>query len=86
MFVPYTFTDLFPKQIARPPPNNTLWYCGKQPIVKNVLCELLPRFSATLHLSKRYTNHCVRVTTDAVMKLQEFANEDISNVNMKSFI
>jgi len=77
--IPETFADLFPKPLTNPRDSN-IWYCGHQAVGKNYLSELLPRLSNELQLSKRYTNHCVRVTTVSVMKEQGFANEDIASV------
>ena len=72
-------SGLFPKPSVRPKSTND-WFCEKLPVGKNFLGELMSKLSQKADLSKRYTNHCVRVTTVSVLKEQGYTNDDICHV------
>jgi integrase len=76
--LPQSTMALFPKPLSMP--KNDVWYCEKKELGKNTLGGLLAKLSKTLNLKKRYTNHCVRVTTVQVLSEQGFNNESIAMV------
>ena len=49
-------------------------------IGKNTIDNLMPRLFAKLQLSKRYMNHCIRVTMVTVLKENGYSNNDIARV------
>ena len=53
-------------------------FCTNQPLGKHSIDNLMAKLSAQLHLSRRYTNHCIRVTMITVLKENGFSNTDIS--------
>ena len=73
-------SNLFPKPIkrARFSMTNSDWYCSTQTVGKNYIGNLLPKISSSAGLSKRYTNHCVRVTAISVLKSNGKTNEEIA--------
>lgn len=72
--------NFFPKPIkrARFSMTNSDWYCSTQTVGKNTIGDLLPKISSSAGLSKRYTNHCVRVTAISVLKSNGKTNEEIA--------
>jgi len=70
--------SLFPKPLAKA--SERAWFCSKKVLGKNLLGNLLADISQEFGLSKKYTNHCVRVTTVQVLKEQGYKNEDIALV------
>ena len=47
-------------------------------IGKHTIGNLLPKLSTAAGLSKRYTNHCVRVTAISILKENGKTNEEIA--------
>jgi len=56
------------------------WFTPKRKIGKNKLDCFLSKLSEKLQLSKRYTNHCTRVTLVTMLKEQGFSNADVCEV------
>lgn len=54
------------------------WYTGKQTVGKNTIDNLMSDLSQILKLSKRYTNHSLRVTHITVLKENGFTNAEIA--------
>jgi len=54
------------------------WYTKKQTVGKNTVDNLMSTLSETLDLSKRYTNHSLRVTHITVLKENGFTNAEIA--------
>ena len=71
---------LFPKPFKnkRFAPSNLSWYCGSKVIGKHTIGNLLKNLSTAAGLSKRYTNHCVRVTAISILKENGKTNEEIA--------
>ena len=61
-------------------PSNNEWNCKTANIGKDTLGNLLPILTERCELSKRYTNHCVRVTTVQVLCEQGYDNDEIALV------
>lgn len=76
--LPNDVNSLFPKPMNRP--SKSEWYCKSQQLGKNTLGNLMVNISTRCLLSKRYTNHCVRVTTVEVLREQGYTNEQIALV------
>lgn len=54
------------------------WFAEKQTVGKNTIDCLMSRLSESLALSKRYTNHSIRVTHITVLKENGFTNSEIA--------
>ena len=72
---------LFPKPLTKFNSNSQRWYCEKGVLGKNSLDNLMSTLSKELSLSKRYTNHCVRVTGITVLREQGKSDEEIASVS-----
>lgn len=55
-----------------------VWYVSKQTTGTNTISTLMARLSNKLSLSKRYTNHCIRVTHITILKENGFNNTEIA--------
>lgn len=77
--LPSETEELFLKPILRPK-NENAWYCKSQTLGHNTLGNTMANLSKKCSLSKRYTNHSVRVTTVGVLREQGFSNEEIAPV------
>ena len=73
-----TSPSLFPKPIKRKCSSMMGWYAEKQTVGKNTIDNLMSGLSEKLCLSKRYTNHCLRVTHITVLKENGFSNSEIA--------
>lgn len=69
---------LFPKPLKN---GVKTWYSPNSVIGKNKIDSLMSYLSAKLHLTKRYTNHCIRVTGITVCKEQGKTNEEIAAIS-----
>lgn len=78
--LPQENPSVFPKPLTTYKKPISQWYCSSKVLGKNSLGNLLSTLSDQLNLSKRYTNHCVRVTTVQVLREQGYQNEDIALV------
>lgn len=58
---------------------NGIWYTNEKCVGKNTLDTLMSTLSKTVGLSKRYTNHCLRVTAITVLKESGASNEEIAS-------
>ena len=56
------------------------WYCNV-PIGKNTLATMMKTISEAAGLSKKYTNHCLRVTAISVLSAQGVEDRDICSVS-----
>lgn len=73
--------NLFPKPyVNEAKTHSQMTFCKKQVIGKHSIDNLMPHLSAKLHLSQRYTNHCIRVTMVTVLKENGYSNSDIARV------
>ena len=54
------------------------WYTSACSLGKNTLDTLMVNLSEAADLSKRYTNHCLRVTAITVLKENGASNEEIA--------
>lgn len=70
---------LFPKPMTKY--SSSSWYCSNAVVGKNTLDTLMSILSKELHLSKNYTNHCIRVTGITVCKEQGKTNEVIATIS-----
>ena len=57
-----------------------LWFCN-MPVGKNLICNFMSRISEKAGLSKRYTNHCLRVTAIDVLSKHGVEPADICVVS-----
>lgn len=69
---------LFPKPSKNISKGCKKWYTDKQKVGKDTMDRLLSKLSEDLSLSKRYTNHCLRVTHITVLKENGFTNQEIA--------
>ena len=78
--LPSTSLSLFPKPCKNESKglSGWVWYTKKQSVGKNTIDNLMARLSQRLSLSKRYTNHCLRVTHITVLKENGFSNSEIA--------
>lgn len=77
--LPTGYDRLFPKPIKTQnwtPDKN--WYCQNYPLGKHSIDNLMACLSKLLNLSKRYTNHSIRVTHVTVLKEHGFTNAEIA--------
>ena len=56
-----------------------VWYTSKQTTGINSISTLMSTLSKKLNLSKRYTNHCIRVSHITVLKENGFSNSMIAS-------
>lgn len=72
--------SLFPKscKLLSKRKTSNQWYVEKQTVGKNTIDVLMSNMSAKLSLSKRYTNHSIRVTHITVLKENGFSNSEIA--------
>ena len=72
--------SLFPKPCTdkKKLSRNGEWYSSARPLGKNTLDTLMVTLSEAANLSKRYTNHCLRVTAITVLKENGASNEEIA--------
>lgn len=75
--LPKESQTLFPKPKVHISPKEE-WYCSNASIGKHTFDSLMPRLSSEAKLSKRYTNHCIRVTAITVLKENGKSNEEIA--------
>ena len=68
---------LFPKPSRSGSRKQTTWYTSKQAVGKNTMDSLMTRLSQKLCLSRRYTNHCIRVTAVTVLLENGYSNTEI---------
>lgn len=68
---------LFPKPSKLKSKKMKTWYTKNQKVGKNTIDTLMSDLSGTFKLSRRYTNHCIRVTMVTVLKEKGFSNSDI---------
>ena len=54
------------------------WYTKEKSVGKNTLDTLMATLSRKANLSKRYTNHCLRVTAITILKENGASNEEIA--------
>jgi len=69
--------SLFPKP-HKSQRQSVQWYTDKQTVGKNTIDNLMSGLSKKLCLSKKYTNHCLRVTHITVLKENGFSNSEIA--------
>jgi len=67
---------LFPKPCSS---TRGAWYAPKRKLGKNAIDSLMGNLSRKAHLSKRYTNHCLRVTAITILKEEGKTNEEIAS-------
>ena len=72
---------LFPKPSNMQPHRMTNWFCPRQVVGKNSIDNLMSDLSKTIVLSKRYTNHCIRVTMITSLKEHGYSNVQISSIS-----
>ena len=53
------------------------WFSPSRKVGKNTVDNLMSNLSTELKLSRRYTNHCIRVTMVTVLKENGFSNSEI---------
>lgn len=70
--------ELFQKPLSKP--SKDQWFCSNRTLGKNYIGNLMSILSENLQLSKRYTNHCVRVTNVSVLRESGYTNEQIASV------
>lgn len=71
--------SLFPKPcLNKKKLASGMWYTEEKPVGKNTLDSMMARLSEKANLSKRYTNHCLRVTAITVLKENGATNEEIA--------
>ena len=58
---------------------NRCWFTSKQTTGINTIATLMSTLSTELKLSKRYTNHSIRVTHITVLKASGFSNSEIAS-------
>lgn len=68
--------SLFPKPCKT---YNHVWYSSMAVVGKNTFDTFLSNLSSQLELSKRYTNHCLRVTGITILKEAGKSNEEIAS-------
>lgn len=68
---------LFPKPCKLTSKKSEKWFSSIQPVGKNTIDNLMSTLSRDLNLSRRYTNHCIRVTLVTVLKENGYSNSDI---------
>lgn len=71
---------LFPTPSNIKSKKNVKWYTPNQKLGKNRLDCFMSNLSKKLELSRRYTNHCIRVTLVTMLKEQGYSNEDVCEV------
>lgn len=69
--------NLFPKPCKTHSKKISEWYAPVQTVGKNTIDNLMANISSDLKLSRRYTNHCIRVTLVTVLKENGYTNTDI---------
>jgi integrase len=74
-------SHLFPKPSVNKTPRNKLDFCANKVLGKHSIDNFMPGLSVNLNLSKRYTNHCVRVTMITILKENGFSNEEIATIS-----
>ena len=67
--------SLFPKPCKN---FNIIWFANRAVLGKNTFDTFLSCLSRDLNLSKRYTNHCLRVTGITILKEAGKSNEEIA--------
>lgn len=72
--------NLFPKPSSDKLRKSHTPFCSSQPLSKHSIDNLMPKLSVQLNLSRRYTNHCIRVTMVTVLKENGYSNTDISTL------
>ena len=70
-------SSLFPKPCKLTSKTVKSWYTANRTVGKNSIDSLMSNLSLKLNLSKRYTNHCLRVTFVTILKENGFSNSDI---------
>ena len=77
---PIEGTHLFPKPCKNYSKGlaSSTWYTKKQTTGTNTISTLMGTLSTKLNLSKRYTNHCIRVSHITVLKENGFCNSEIA--------
>lgn len=73
-------SSLFPKPTKVQSKKTIQSFSDKMCLGKNSLDNLMTKLSNKLCLSKRYTNHCIRVTLVTVLKENGFSNAEICSV------
>jgi len=68
---------LFPKPCKIKSKKASKWYSPLQSVGKNTIDNLMTNLSIDLKLSRRYTNHCIRVTLVTVLKENGYSNAEI---------
>ena len=69
--------NLFPKPCKLMCKSKKSWYTENLKVGKNTIDTLMSNLSIKLNLSKRYTNHCLRVTFVTILKEHGFSNSEI---------
>ena len=69
---------LFPKPCVAKRKTET-WFVQNLPLGENSIDNLMSNLSDKLKLSKRYTNHCLRVTAITIFKENGKSNEEIAS-------
>ena len=60
--------------------NDGHWYCESRGLGKNVIGMMMKTISEKAKLSKKYTNHCVRVSVVNELDAGGFTSEQICSV------
>ena len=69
--------SLFPKPCKLKSKKMKKWFSPSRKVGKNTVDNLMSNLSTELKLSRRYTNHCIRVTMVTVLKENGFSNTEI---------
>ena len=56
-----------------------VWF-NRQPIDKNIICQLMKRINEAVELSRTYTNHCIRATSITVMNAAGIEGTNIISI------